>query len=116
MKQDDTKQAADRPFGSEKDRIAANQLGLAENYSIFMMGVDIVEHVDEDEFRRAIERAYDENGIWDATDVNQILSEHLRQVKIPKGWAMVGMSPLGVDQPAVYGLVDFAASPQSEGA
>jgi len=103
---DDNKK--ERIFGEETDRLAARQLGVSDDYTIFSMAVDVIESLDEHEVHEAIDRAYEENGAGlDDYSAKQLLTDHIRSVKLPKGWALVGMQPLGDAGRSVYGLVNL---------
>lgn len=91
-------------FGVENDRIAAEQLGLAGNWDIFLMDVQ-AECVDDIE---AIRKEIEDQG---HVDVNEILSrfqDFVRPVRLPKGFKMVGMRCLDdPDAEPVYGVVNL---------
>lgn len=94
----------DRFWGEEKDREAAKQLGLGDEYTIFLMGDQAeytgdIDEVPTDEFE----------GMGFASDIIDAVKERIQPVLLPGGLALVGMRPVGTDGPRVYGVVDFTA-------
>lgn len=96
----------ERCWGEGKDREAARQLGLHEgDYSIFMMSceVDYFEDIEQ------VEDEFAELGYVAAGEVIAAVQARIQPVQLPKGWVLVGMTPLGADAPRHYGIVDLSA-------
>lgn len=88
-----------RFWGEEKDIEAAKQLGLKGDHTIFMMGceADYADDINE------IASEFDEIGYVGAREVIDAVQDRIRMVKLPKGFALVGMAPVGIDGEKVYG-------------
>lgn len=91
---------AERFWGEEVDRLAAEQLGLDGSYTVFMMGneIDALEDIEtvEEEIRR---------GALFGEEILDTVREKLVRVKLPKGLRYVGMCPLEANSPKAYGVV-----------
>lgn len=93
-----------RHWGEEIDRTAAQQLGLDDTFSIFMMA-NAVDYIDD------IHGAIDifECDFCHASEVLEEIDGRTIQIGLPKGFALVGMVPLGSDSPKHYGIVDLSS-------
>ena len=97
---------SERCWGEVKDHEAARQLGLQEgDHTIFMMSceVDCVEDIEE------VEAEFADQGHVLADEVIAAVQARIQPVRLPKGWVLVGMAPLGADGPKRYGIVDLSA-------
>lgn len=91
-----------RAWGEARDREAAKQLGLEHDHTIFMMGTDCIDYIDD--LREVINEF---NGLADASEVVDAIVERMKSVKLPNGFCLVGMSPVGTTGPDVFGIVDW---------
>lgn len=98
----------DRFWGKEKDAIAAKQLGVEEDWSIFMMANEM-DYIDD--IRRVILNSEEEDDYMFSGSAEQIIEAvhaATRRVMLPGRLQLVGMSPLGDETKEVYGVVDFS--------
>lgn len=96
---------AKRYWGLDADLAAGAQLGLDPTYTIFMMAVEAetMEGVG-DEIHQVLG-----DDLVDASVVVDRVLACVRPVRLPKGFWMVGMAPLGQSEPAIYGVVDMSS-------
>jgi hypothetical protein len=91
-------------WGEKKDNYAAKQLKLEGNYTIFLMSVD-ADYVDGD-----INELIDEFDSYASVhEVTEAAKNMIRTVKLPEGFMLVGMCPVGFEGQNFYGIVDFSA-------
>ncbi len=93
--------ASKRFYGEAKDREAAQQLGLGDEYTIFLVGTE-ADYVDDLD---VVEEELREQGVMPAEDVIEAAKQRVQRVMLPQGYLLVGMSPLGKNEPCVYGVV-----------
>lgn len=98
---------ADSFWGEEKDKIAANQLGLTENYTIFMMA-NRGEFIPDEDYD-AVEEMFS-GDLCNADEVVHAVREKEKEVILPGEIHLVGMCPVGKSEPKIYGVVDFSES------
>lgn len=99
---------ADRFWGEEKDKIAANQLGLTEDYTIFMMA-NRGEFIPDEDYD-AVEDELGAGDLWTTSEIVHAVREKEKEVILPGAIQLVGMCPAGKAEPKVYGVVDFSES------
>lgn len=94
-----------RFWGEEVDCAAAKQLGLDDNHTVFMMSseADFVDDLEE------LVEALDAEGqsLLSPHEVVGKVDEYVHRVKLPGGFMMVGMCPVGAQAPKTYGVVDL---------
>lgn len=97
----------ERFWGEAADRAAAEQMGLEGDYTIFMMGCD----ADYVEDLQEVEDEFEKNDVslCHPEEVIDAVQERVKSVKLPKGFALVGMVPYGAKDPKHYGVVDLSA-------
>lgn len=96
---------ADRFWGADKDRIAAKQLNLTEDYTIFMMA-NRGEFIPDEDYE-GVELML-EGELWRADEVIAAIKEKEQPIVLPENYQLVGMCPLGKTEPKVYGIVDLS--------
>lgn len=92
----------DRPWGINQDREAARQLGLEGDHTIFMMGTECIDYIDD--VRVVLD---DFDGLASAEEVVDAIDERMKSVKLPNGFCLVGMMPVGAGGPETYGIIDW---------
>jgi len=92
----------ERPWGAAKDHEAARQLGLEGDHTIFMMGTECIDYIDD---VRVILDDFD--GLASAEEIIDAIDERMKSVKLPNGFCLVGMMPVGASGPETYGIVDW---------
>lgn len=95
----------ERAWSEDKDREAVKQLGLEGDHTIFMMGTE-ADYADD---IRKVAAEFIDFGYVDAREVVDAVEDRIRSVKLPKGFALVGMMPVGTEGQPTYGIVDFTA-------
>lgn len=93
-------------LGEIQDHEAARQLGLGEDYKIFMIGRS-VDYIDDLDAR--IGKLGDDAGLLWEDDVRDTLLNSIQEVALPEGFVMVGMSPVTGGGPKKYGVVKIDA-------
>lgn len=99
----------ERTRGKEKDAIAAKQLGVSEDYTIFMAANEL-QYFDEvmDEIEADEDGIFDFNGIEIITE----LKSRAKTIQLPTYFQMVGMVSINNKEGdltgEVYGVVDFS--------
>ena len=98
-----------RFWGKEKDAIAAKQLGVSEDYTIFVMA-------NQGEYFRDLDMISNDPDLFDgcvyADEVMAEVFSRRKEVKFPGKLQLVGMVPVGnADDDytgEVYGIIDFS--------
>ena len=98
-----TQKTTYRAFGADHDAVACKALCLPENYTIFMMSLDI-DYVDD-----ARQMFSEESDFMSAEEAADIVEEKTIRVTLPKGFMLVGLCPLDADEPRHYSVVDFSS-------
>lgn len=91
-----------RPWGEARDHEAAKQLGLEGDHTIFMMGTECIDYIDD--VRSVLD---DLDGVAAADEVVDAILENMKTVKLPNGFCLVGMVPVGKQAPETYGIIDW---------
>lgn len=94
-------------WGEEIDREAAKQLGLDGNHTVFMMASEADFIDDLQELAERLEE--DGRSLMSPHELIGEIESSMRRVKLPDGFRMVGMTPVGADEPKTYGVVDLTS-------
>ncbi|MDA3834367.1 MAG: hypothetical protein PF495_13360 [Spirochaetales bacterium] len=100
----------DRFWGEDKDKIAAKQLGVGDEYSIFMMANEMEYYDDIDKTLREVA----DDGDWNLDHVHEAIENATKRVMLPGRLQLVGMSPIDDETKEVYGVVDFSLEETDE--
>lgn len=96
----------DRFWGVEKDKVAARQLGVSDDYTIFVMANEM-DYIDD--VRRIMFDAENDLGSCYPSEIVERIEQATKRVMLPGKLQMVGMMPTeGAEGEEVYGVVDFS--------
>lgn len=94
-------------WGEEIDREATKQLGLDGNHTVFMMANESDFIDDLQELAEKLEE--DGNSLMSPHEFIGAIEGSMRRVKLPNGFRMVGLTPVGATEPKTYGVVNLTA-------
>jgi hypothetical protein len=95
-----------RWFGEDKDREAIRQLNLEGDWTITMASVD-VDYLCDDALDRVVDQF---DSYANPEEVVNAARETIRRVRLPKGFMLIGMTPVDTnsEEITVLGIVDFS--------